>query len=1042
MWIIDQMLPGNPAYNIPVAYRVRGELDVRALEESFNQIICRHESWRTTFRELDGNPVQDVHSECRIRIGITDLGHLPIEDREPEVRELAAKEAIRPFALRSLPLIRVSLFRLGENDHVLLVTVHHIVADGISLNLMFGELDALYRAAISGEAPHLPRLDAQYADFAVWQNGQLSNPQYAQQLDHWLRELKGELPSLQIATDKPRPLRQSFNGSTVSFEIPSSLAQALNAIGTEERCTFFVTIAAAFEVLLMRYSGAEEVIIGTPVASRSLPEFENLIGNFLNMVAIRSRPSANPAFVELLRQNRETILQALSNKDVPFETVVKSLKSHRDPSRNPVFQVLMQVLPLVSARIGELSVSRFDFEMRFAQVDLALHLFEESDGGFFGQLQFCTDVFAPETVERLSQTFVHLLGEIVRNPHRKIFEIPILAADEKKRLLEWNQTAVHYPNDVTLHALVEQQVRRTPDATAVEFENRRLTYRELDQRANQLANRLRSLGVGANVLVGISIERSLELVIGLLGILKAGGAYVPIDPEYPHERRAFMLADAAVPVLLTEQKLVAGLPPHEAKIICLDSDWESVAAESDAAPASVTASTDLAYMIYTSGSTGRPKGALNHHCGIVNRLLWMQDQYQLTAADAVLQKTPFSFDVSVWEFFWPLLSGARLVLARPGGHQDPNYLIRLIGERKITVTHFVPPMLRIFLEQPEAAACTGLRHVICSGEALPRDLQEKFFARLPCQLHNLYGPTEAAVDVTHWTCQRDSNSNIVPIGHPVANTQCHILDALLQPVPIGVPGELHIGGVQVGRGYHNRPELTAEKFIADPFSSEPRARLYKTGDLCRHLPDGSIEYLGRMDFQVKIRGFRIELGEIETVLKQHAAVSEAVVIAREDSPGERRLVAYLVSAQTPCAPADLRSHLRSQLPDYMVPSAFVFLDAIPLSANGKVDRRTLPPPEADRSEITGAFVAPRTENEERVSRVWKDILKVVRVGIHDNFFELGGDSLAAMQVVSRLRCPEFPELNVFHIFERPTVAEFAKELPATPGGAAREEGAL
>ena len=1043
MWVIEQMIPGNPAYHIPVAWRIAGDLDVSALEESFNQIIQRHESWRTTIRDIDGNPVQQIHPECKIQISVTDLSHLPSEESERQSRELAAGEAVRPFDLRQLPLLRVSLFRLGRNDHVLLVNVHHIVADGLSLRLMFDELDAIYRALTSGTMARLPVLTAQYADFAAWQDEKLSDGRHSQQLDYWQQQLKGELPVLELATDKPRPLRQSFNGSNVNFTISRTLAQALTALGNQERCTFFVTVFAAFQVLLMRHSGCGEVLIGTPVASRPLPEFERLIGNFLNVVALRCDPTGNPAFIELMRRCRDTTLLALSNTDVPFETVVKSLKSHRDPSRNPVFQVLMQVLPPVHGRIGESQDSRFDFEMRFSQVDLALHLFEEPDGGFFGQMQFSTDLFAPETIERLALNFVHLLNEIVRDPFQKILEIPVIATAEKNRLLhEWNQTTVAFPGGMTLHALIEQQAGRTPDSVAVQFEDRQLTYRELDQHANQLANRLRSLGVGPNVLVGISIERSLDLVIGLLGILKAGGAYVPIDPDYPGERRAFMLEDAAVPVLLTQQKLVAGLPPHNARVICLDTDWESVAGESDHAPTDIATEADLAYMIYTSGSTGRPKGALNRHRGIVNRLLWMQNRYQLTPSDAVLQKTPFSFDVSVWEFFWPLMTGARLVVARPGGHQDPAYLIRLIAERQITVTHFVPPMLRVFLDQPEVSSCASLRHVICSGEALPHDLQEKFFTRLPCQLHNLYGPTEAAVDVTHWTCQRGSKSTVVPIGRPVANTRCYILDALLQPVPIGVPGELHIGGVQVGRGYHNRPELTAEKFIADPFSSEPGARLYKTGDLCRYLPDGNIDYLGRMDHQVKVRGFRIELGEIEATLKQHPSIQDTVVVAREGAPGDKRLVAYVVSALTPCPVADLRNHLKTCLPDYMVPGVFVFLDSLPLSANGKVDRKALPIPELNRGVADEAFAAPQTEIELKVSLAWKQILKVDRVGLHDNFFDLGGDSLAAMQVISRLRGPQFPDLNVFQIFERPTVADFARALPVTSGDAPREEGVL
>ena len=791
----------------------------------------------------------------------------------------------------------------------------------------------------------------------------------------------------------------------------------------------------------MRHAGGEQILVGAPFANRPLPEFERLIGNFLNVVTLRCDASGNPSFIAFLQRCRESLLTAFSNADVPFESVVKALKSVRDPSRNPVFQVLMQVLPPMRTRLGDLRISRFDFELRFSQVDVAMHLFEENDGGFFGQLQFCTELFSKETIERLARNFTHLLGEIARAPQQRILEIPILSPSERNRVLhEWNQTAADFPRDATLHALIAAQAQRTPDAVAVEFEGARLTHRELDCRANQLARRLRGLGVGPGVLVGISIERSLELVIGLLGILKAGGAYVPIDPDYPEERRAFMLADASVPVLLTQQKFASNLPPHHARVICLGADWADVAQESDHAPDDTATAEDLAYMIYTSGSTGRPKGALNHHRGIVNRLLWMQSRYQISSADAVLQKTPFSFDVSVWEFFWPLLSGARLVMARPGGHQDPAYLIRVIKERGITVMHFVPPMLRVFLEEPGVSDCTGLRHVICSGEALPHDLQEKFFERLSCELHNLYGPTEAAVDVTHWTCVRGSNSATVPIGRPVANTRCYILDTLLQPMPVGVPGELHLGGVQIGRGYHNRPELTAEKFIADPFSNEPCAKLYKTGDLCRWLPEGTIEYLGRLDLQVKIRGFRIELGEIESALTQHESVREAVVIAREDSPGDKRIAAYVVCAP-PCSVEMLRAHLRTRLPEHMVPSAFVLLDALPLNANGKVDRRALPAP-GEVSASTRDFVEPRTELEARIARIWREVLKIPRIGIHNNFFELGGDSLRAMQIVGRLRGPGFPELNVFQIFERQTVAEFAAALADAVQNEPREEGVL
>jgi amino acid adenylation domain-containing protein len=588
---------------------------------------------------------------------------------------------------------------------------------------------------------------------------------------------------------------------------------------------------------------------------------------------------------------------------------------------------------------------------------------------------------------------------------------------------EWNQTDVAYPTDVCLHQLFEAQTARTPDAVALVFQNQQLTYRELDQRANQLANHLIELGVGPDSFVAVCAERSIEMVVALYGVLKAGAAYVPIAPDYPAQRVEFMLADAGAPVLLTQEHLCAQLPPQRGQVVRLDADWPVIAQQSTTAPAPAVTAADLAYMIYTSGSTGKPKGAMNAHRGIVNRLLWMQDTYRLTTADVVLQKTPFSFDVSVWEFFWPLLTGARLVVAKPGGHQDPQYLVDVIEQHGVTVLHFVPPMLQVFLESADRQRCRSLRHVICSGEALSYELQEKFFATLDAQLHNLYGPTEAAVDVTAWTCQRNSPLRIVPIGKPIANTQCHILDPQLQPVPIGEPGELHLGGIQVGRGYHHRPELTAEKFIPDPFRSEPDARLYKTGDLARYLPDGNIEYLGRLDHQVKIRGFRIELGEIEAALAAHSAVKQVVVVAREDQPGMKRLVAYLVGAEVPVK--ELRTWLLRTLPDYMVPAAFVWLKELPLSPNGKVDRKALPAPDSERPELPNEFVAPSTPAEHTLAAIWSEVLGVKSVGIHDSFFELGGDSIRAIQVLARAQAKGLPA-TLAQLLTTPTIYELAR----------------
>ena len=652
-----------------------------------------------------------------------------------------------------------------------------------------------------------------------------------------------------------------------------------------------------------------------------------------------------------------------------------------------------------------------------------------------------TAIAAPDrpdlTYDQLAEQVVLLHGA-ADAPETQLSGLPLISACERRQLLvDWNATETSYPRNLCLHQLFEQQAERTPHTVAVVYGDQQLTYRELNHRSNQLAHHLRDLGVKPDDLVGICMERSLEMVTALYAVLKAGGAYVPIDPEYPKERVAFMLQDADVPVVLTQARLAGLLPSDSRRVVCVDGEWERIARESVVNPASKTDSSHLAYVIYTSGSTGRPKGAMNTHRGICNRLLWMQDQYRLTEADRVLQKTPFSFDVSVWEFFWPLLVGATLVVSEPGGHRDLFYLVELIRAQEITVLHFVPSMLRLFLEEPGAERCQSLRHVVCSGEALPYDLQEQFFKLLPSQLHNLYGPTEAAVDVTHWNCQRNEERKIVPIGRPIANTQIYILDAHLQPVPVGVAGELCIGGDGLARGYLNRPELTAEKFIAHPFSTEPGARIYRTGDLARYLPDGNIEFLGRMDHQVKIRGFRIELEEIEAAVQQHTGVSRCVVTAPEDAAGEKRLVAYVVPADTTCAPAiaELRDFLKQKLPDYMVPAAFVMLPNLPLNPNGKIDRKALPAPDGDSYAVT-KYEAPEGETEKALAGIWADLFNLERIGRHDNFFELGGHSLLATRVASRVRDAFQIEIPLRTLFERTTIAGLAERLNDTMSGAA------
>ncbi len=841
---------------------------------------------------------------------------------------------------------------------------------------------------------------------------------------------------LNLPTDRARPHSQSYRGDSLFFRLEEKLEQSLRELAKKKRASLYMVLLTGLQILLFRYTNQEDILIGSPMVNRSRQEFEKVLGYFTNPVVLRANVSGNPSFEELLGQTRVCVLDALEHQEYPFPRLVERLQPVRDPSYSPLYQVAFawdrphQSDGQVSSMESDgLVVEPLVTPAKGAAFDLTLSILHESDA-LTGTWNYNSDLFDSSTIERMAGHYVTLLEAIVANPTQHIAQLPLLTASEQQQLLvEWNQTSVDYPQDKCIHQLFEEQVELTPDAIAVVYKHQQLTYGELNCRANQLAHYLRSLGVGADVLVGICVERSIEMVVGLLGILKAGGAYVPLDPEYPTERLRFLLEDARVSVLLTQQHLVEQLPEHTAQIVCLDSSWQLISPSSQKNPITDVQASNLAYVIYTSGSTGKPKGALNTHLGICNRLLWMQQAYQLTSVDCVLQKTPFSFDVSVWEFFWPLMTGARLVVAKPGGHKDSSYLVKLIQEHQVSTLHFVPSMLQVFLEEQGLESCSSLKRVICSGEALLLELQERFFARLECQLHNLYGPTEAAIDVTFWQCQPKSNLKTVPIGQPIANTQVYILDKYLQPVPIGVPGELHIGGVGLARGYLNRPELTAEKFIPNPFNNSlvknQKSKLYKTGDLARYGINGNIEYLDRIDNQVKIRGFRIELSEIEAVLSQHEDVQACCAIARFDIPGDKRLVAYIVpQLQVRPTLSVLRSFLREKLPEYMVPNAFVILEALPLTPNGKVDRRALPTPDMS-GELQEQYVAPRTPIEEILVQIWTQVLKVEHIGVRDRFFTLGGHSLLATQLISRIRNTFKVELPLQSVFATPTVAELA-----------------
>ena len=882
----------NCAFNESCTLHFRGPLDVPALERGVRHLFDRHPALRSTFNRDAG--VQIFHPEASSTPVTVDRSGAPRSAAENEFASLVLHEMSTPFNLEHGPVIRWTLFKFSADEHRLILTAHHLVCDGFSIGMLVQDLSQIYNALAAGRVPMLPP-PVSFADYARHEERTRSGPEYAAAENYWLAQYADGAPTVDLPADAPRPAVRTYAGDMVSREMDPALFGNLKKAAPRLGGTLFSTLFAAFAAFLHRLGGQQDMVIGISAAGQPRFSCNDLVGHCLNFLPVRVKLSAETPFDAFAREVKRTVLDAYDHQDYTYGTLVQKLKLPRDMGRPPLISAMFNIdkSGFDLLKFDGLTFTAENNPKRHVNFDIFFNLVQ-SESSLVVECEFNTDIHRRETILRRLAEFETLVAGAVAAMETRVDSLPLLDGETRRHILTgWNDTAVPYPTDKTLTSLLAEQASRTPAAVAVEFAGSRLTYRELDQRANQLANRLRSLGVGPNVLVGISAVRSLEMVIGLLGILKAGGAYVPIDPEYPRERLAFMLEDSAVPVLLTQQNLTGTLPPHHATVICLDSEWQSISGENADAPADTATAADLAYMIYTSGSTGRPKGALNHHRGIVNRLLWMQDQYQLSAADAVLQKTPFSFDVSVWEFFWPLLTGARLVVVEPGGHLDPEYLVRLIQEQRITVLHFVPPMLRVFLDQPGVPRCESLRHVICSGEALPHELQEAFFATLPCSLHNLYGPTEAAVDVTHWTCKRGGTSAVVPIGRPVANTQCYILDRNMQPLPLGVPGELHLGGVQIGHGYHRRPELTAEKFIVDPFSGDPAARLYKTGDLCRYLPDGSIEFLGRMDHQVKIRGFRIELGEIEATLKRHPGVRDAVVIAREDAPGDKRLVAYV-----------------------------------------------------------------------------------------------------------------------------------------------------
>ncbi len=1011
LWLLDRLMPAGSVYNIEHVLRLAGEFDHSALRKAFNELIRRHEVLRTHFGIEDGLPVQMIEPESIVALAIEDLRDYPPEERESEARRRAQAEAETPFDLSGGPLIRLRLLQLARDEHWLLLTLHHIVTDGWSSGVLRREVTALYNAYHRGESSPLPELPVQYADYAVWQREWLQGAVLQPQLQFW-REALAELPILDLPTDRPRPAVTSYRGGSIEIEVPEALTRSLKELSRREGVTLFMTLLAAYQILLFRHSGQEDIAVGVPTAGRTQSQLEDLIGFFVNTLVLRGDLSGEPSFRAYLAQVRARALDAYAHQDVPFEKLVEELAPKRDMSRNPLFQasLVLQNTPPGDWQLIGLEVQRVDGIRRgTAKFDLAMGL-TESAGKLSGYLEYATDLFDAATIERMVGHWQTLLDGIVADPDCRIGELPLLTAEERRQLrVERDEPATDCPNDRCVHELFEAQAERRPHATALVFDNEHLTYGELNARANQLAHHLRSLGVGPDVLVGLCVERGPDLVVGLLGILKADGAYVPLDPDLPRERLAFMLEDTAVPVLVTQQTLLSRIPGRT-KTVSLDGDRTALARYPASAPSARANASHLAYVIYTSGSTGKPKGVMVTHGNVARLFSATWHWFEFDEKDVWTCFHSCAFDFSVWEIWGALAHGGILVMVPYIVSRDPNAFHALLRREHVTVLNQTPSAFRQLAAVDARAGNTpdlALRLVIFGGEALEmrslRPWLDRHGDAMP-RLVNMYGITETTVHVTYRPIRRADvdESRGSMIGECIPDLRLRVLDRYLNPVPVGVPGEIVVGGAGVARGYLNRPELTAERFAPDPFGAYPGARLYRSGDLARRTANGDLEYLGRIDQQVKLRGFRIELGEIETAIARQPGVREAVVILREDVPGDSRLVAYVVPHGDAIAAADLRAWLKQQLPEYMIPAAFVHLRTLPVTSNGKLDRKSLPVPGSQSFAADDGFVAPHDAIEVQLMRIWEEMLGRYPVSVSDDYFELGGHSLLAIQIIERV----------------------------------------
>jgi len=1020
LWFIDQLQPGNTAYNIFNASRIRGSLNVPIMERVINELIQRHEVLRTTLKSVDGLPVQVIAPDLKITLEPVSLEHLPEAERYGEAVRLTTEEFARPFDLEKGPLVRVGLLRLAQDDFVLQVNMHHAITDRWSFAVFEKELAVLYQAFGTGHPSPLPELPIQFADYAVWQRERMNGDEYKNDLEYWRKQLAGAPFILDFPTDFPRPPIQNFRGARVYVSYPKSLLDGLKELSRHEGVTMFMTLMAAFKTLIYRYTNQHDVLISTPIGTRLRPETENLVGYLLNLLIVRTDLSGDPAFRELLKREQDACVGAFAHQEVPFGKLVQELKPVQDPSRNPIAQVAFLYLDFPEATAMQflgLTATHIDIDNGASRFDITLAMTETPDG-FTVSIEYIRDIFEHDRMERMAKHLQVLLAGIIANPDAHISELPILTLEEQQQLQQWNDTAPQFSSNLLVHQLFEQQAALRPNAPALIFADQTLTFSEIDSRANQLARHLLSCGLEPEARVGVMLPRTPDTLVALLAIFKAGGCYLPLDPEYPAERLAFMLEDAGATLLITEEFLRA----------------EQLAQQSIENVENEVRPEQLAYIIYTSGSTGRPKGVSVEHRQLLHTMQSAQEVLKLTEADCLPSIASFSFDISLLELLWAPLAGGRCLLVSTHGALEATVIAKVL--QAATVLHAVPGLMRRFLsvarEQP-AETSRQLRQLLVGGEAVaPELLAEMQEVWGSADVRVLYGPTEATIICAGYEVSRQGTINHQMIGRPLPNTALRILDDKGKLVPVGVDGEICIGGAGLARGYWQSADLTAEKFVSDQYSATDAARIYRTGDRGRYLPDGNIEFTGRMDEQVKVRGFRIELGEIQSVLAEHESVLDAVVIALEDKGSEKRLVAYMVTTQEASRNiSDLRSHLKERLPDYMIPSAFIYLDALPLTSHGKIDRRALPAPDAERPALAEAFIAPRTPAEKSLASIWTKLLGINRIGINDNYFELGGDSLLATQLASQVRSVFEVELPLVELFRHPTLAEMAASIEET-----------